>query len=141
MLALFFVGLVLYLWEEGRSPGGVVEIMRHLHFAARSRQLGEIVTASYVLAIAFVPTILPTCAVPGTAAMMLGIMEAVTHVALIRMFRLKHFYSPGLAAALTLLQPMSLCTCVYAIRRDVMEPASWLLAHRRTADCHQESVT
>jgi hypothetical protein len=45
MVALFFVGLVMHLWEEGRFPGGFVEmITEHLHFTAISRTFGEIVT-------------------------------------------------------------------------------------------------
>jgi uncharacterized membrane protein len=47
---LFFIGLVMHLWEEGRFPGGFVEmITEHLHFTASSREFGEIVTAAYVL--------------------------------------------------------------------------------------------
>jgi hypothetical protein len=60
--------------------------------------------------------------------MMLGIMEAIMHVAMIGMFRLKHFYSPGLATAVVLLLPISLYTFAYAIRHDLMQPVSWLFA-------------
>ena len=38
MVGLFFVGLVMHLWEEGRFPGGFVELItEHLHFTASSR--------------------------------------------------------------------------------------------------------
>jgi hypothetical protein len=64
LAGLFFVGLVMHLWEEGRFPGGFVEmITEHLHFTASSRHFGEIVTAAYVLVIAFVPLFFPR--VPG----------------------------------------------------------------------------
>jgi hypothetical protein len=129
MVGLFFVGLVMHLWEEGRFPGGFVEmITEHLRFTAMSRTFGEIVTAAYVLVIAFVPLFFPKVPFLAMAAMMLGIMEAIMHLAMIKMFRSKHFYSPGLATALVLLLPISLYTFTYVIRQGLMHPASWLLA-------------
>jgi hypothetical protein len=52
----------------------------------------------------------------------------VAHVAAIRIFRLKHFYSPGLVTAVGLLLPISLYAFAYAIRHDLMQPISWLFA-------------
>lgn len=129
MVGLFFVGLVMHLWEEGRFPGGFVELItEHLHFTAISRTFGEVVTAAYGLIIAFVPLFFPNVPFLAMAAMMLGIMEAIMHTAMIRMFRLKHFYSPGLATALVLLLPISLYSFAYVIRHDLMQPVSWFFA-------------
>jgi hypothetical protein len=129
MVGLFFVGLVMHLWEEGRFPGGFVELItEHLHFTAISRTFGEVVTAAYVLIIAFVPLFFPNAPFLAMAAMMLGIMEAIMHTAMIRMFRLKHFYSPGLATALVLLLPISLYTFAYVIQHGLMQPVYWLFA-------------
>jgi hypothetical protein len=50
------------------------------------------------------------------------------HLAMIKMFRLKHFYSPGLATAVVVLMPISIYTFAYVIRHNVMQPISWLLA-------------
>ena len=121
MVGLFFVGLVMHLWEEGRFPGGFVEmITEHLHFTAISRTLGEIVTAAYVLVIAFVPLFFPHVPFLAMAAMMLGIMEAIMHTAMIKMFRLKHFYSHGLATAVFLLLPISLYSFAYVIQQNLI---------------------
>lgn len=129
MVGLFFVGLVMHLWEEGRFPGGFVELItQHLHFTAISRSFGEIVTAAYVLVIAFVPLFFPNVIFLAMAAMMLGIMEAIMHVAMIKMFRLRHFYSPGLATALVILLPISLYSFAYTIQHGLMQPMSWLFA-------------
>jgi hypothetical protein len=129
MVGLFFVGLVMHLWEEGRFPRGFVELItEHLNFTASSRHFGEIVTAAYVLVIAFVPLFFPQVIFLTMAAMMLGIMEAIMHLAMIRMFRLKHFYSPGLATALVLLLPISVYTFAYVIRHHLAQPISWLFA-------------
>jgi hypothetical protein len=128
MVGLFFVALVMHLWEEQRIPGGFVELItEHLHFTA-DRHFGEIITIAYVLVIAFVPLFFPHVAFLAMATMMLGIMEAVMHIAMIRMFKLPYFYSPGLATAVLLLLPISIYTFTYAIRNDLMQPLSWLLA-------------
>jgi hypothetical protein len=129
MSGLFFIGLVLHLWEEGRFPGGFVELIaEHLHVTASSRWFGEIVTAAYVLLIAFVPLFFPNVPFLAMSAMMLGIMEVIVHTAMIRMFRLKHFYSPGLATAVFVLLPISLYPFTYVIRHDLMHPIWWLFS-------------
>jgi hypothetical protein len=126
---LFFIGLIMHLWEEGRFPGGFVELITaHLHFTARSRTFGEVVTAAGVLIIAFVPLFFPNVPFLTLAAMMLGVMEAIMHTAMIRMFRLKHFYSPGLVTALGLLLPVSLIGFWYFIQHDLLSPVYWVLA-------------
>jgi hypothetical protein len=81
-----------------------------VHFTANSRHFGEIVTATYVLLIAFVPLFFPHVPFFAMATMMLGILEAVIHVGVIKLFRLKHFYSPGMVTAVVLLLPISLYT-------------------------------
>jgi hypothetical protein len=125
---LFFIGLVMHLWEEGRFPGGFVEmITEHLHFTASSREFGEIVTAAYVLILAFVPLFFPHVPFLTMSAMMLGIMEAVMHTAMIRMFRLR-YYSPGLVTAVFVLFPISLYAFVHVISENLLSPVSWLFA-------------
>lgn len=129
MVGLFFIGLVLHLWEEGRFPGGFVEmITEHLHFTASNRHFGEIVTAVLALLIAFVPLLFPNVPFLAMAPMMLGVLEAIVHVAVIRIFRLKHFYSPGMVTAVVLLLPISVYSIAYAVQQDVMSPALWLMA-------------
>ncbi len=75
-------------------------ITEHLHFTASSRHFGEIVTAAYVLVIAFVPLFFPRLPFLAMATMMLGVLETVMHIAMIKMSRLPRFYSPGLATAI-----------------------------------------
>jgi hypothetical protein len=130
MVGLFFVALVMHLWEEQRIPGGFVEMVtEHLHFTASSREFGETVTAAVVLVIAFVPLLFPRVAFLAMAPMMLGVLEAVEHVGVIKVFRLKHFYSPGMVTAVGLLLPISVYSIVYAVRNDLIQPpALWLLS-------------
>jgi hypothetical protein len=129
MVGLFFVGLVMHLWEEGRFPGGFVEaITKNLHFTASSREFGEIITAAIVLIYAFVPLFFPQVPFLALAAMMLGVMEVIMHIAMIRMFKMPHPYSPGLATAVVVLLPISLFTFAHVIRNDLVPPIYWLFA-------------
>jgi hypothetical protein len=107
MVGLFFVALVMHLWEEQRIPGGFVEMVtEHLHFTASSREFGETVTAAVVIVVAFVPLLFPRLVFLSMAPMMLGVLEAIEHVGVIKVFRLKHFYSPGMVTAVGLLLPI-----------------------------------
>jgi hypothetical protein len=60
------------------------------------------------------------------ATMMLGVLGTVIHIGMIKMFRLPHLYSPGLATAIVLLLLISIYAFAYVIRHDLMEPVSWL---------------
>jgi hypothetical protein len=80
----------------GRGPfprrGFVGLITEHLHFTASSRHFGEIVTAAYVLVIAFVPLFLPRVPFLAMATTMLGLLETVMHIGMIKMFRRSSTY-------------------------------------------------
>ena len=80
LVALFFIALVAHLWEEGRFPGGFTDLITSkLNFTASNPHFGEMITAAYVLAFAFVPLFFPKVAFLSMAPMMLGILEAVAH--------------------------------------------------------------
>ena len=104
-------------------------ITEHLHFTASSRHFGEIVTAAYVLVIAFVPLFFPRVPFLAMATMMLGVLgdrHARQPEYLDRGDA--RFYSPGLATAIVLLLPISIYAFAYVIRHDLMQPISWLFA-------------
>lgn len=127
MVGLFFLAIVLHLWEEGKFPGGFTDmITKTLNFTSRNRHFGEIITASYVLLITLVPLFFPKVAWLAMAPMLLGILEVVAHLAAIRMFKLKKFYSPGLVTSLVVLLPISAYTIIYAVQNNQMQPIEWL---------------
>jgi hypothetical protein len=78
--------------------------------------------------IVFVPLFFPNVPFLAMPAMMVGPLEAIVHVAVIRIFRLNHFYSPGMVTAVVLLLPISLYIFAYAVRQHLVQPVSWLLA-------------
>ena len=74
---MFFIALALHLWEEGRFPGGFTDLITSkLNFTASNPHFGEMITAAYVLAIAFVPLFFPKVAFLAMAPMMLTEADA-----------------------------------------------------------------
>jgi len=125
-VGLFFVALVLHVWEEMRYPGGFPEMMMsRLNFAIPNRHAAKAIVDGYVLYLVFVPLFFPHVIWLAMASMLLGVLEAVAHTAEIKLFRLKHPYSPGLATAIVLLLPIGIFGITYAVRHDVMRPKQW----------------
>lgn len=85
-------------------------------------------TSSYAMCIALVPILLPKVTWLAMSAMLLGLLEFVMHTAMIKLFHLKHPYSPGLATATILMLPISLYTIHYTLQHKLMRPGEWLLS-------------
>jgi len=127
MVCLFFIGLVLHLWEESKIPGGFTEmITKSLNFTQINPHFGEGITVILVLVIAFVPIFFPGVVFLAVAPMLLGILELVAHLAALRMNASKRFYSPGLVTAALVLVPISVYSLVYVVQNDLMKPMWWL---------------
>ena len=60
------------------------------------------------------------------ASMLFGVPQAVGHTAQIWVFRLKHYYSPGLVTALVLMLPISIYGITFVLQHDLMQPWEWL---------------
>ena len=129
MVGLFFLAIVLHLWEEGKFPGGFTKmITEKLNFTARSPHFGEGITSLYVLLITLVPLFFPNIAFLAIAPMILGIFEVIGHLAAIKMFKMKRFYSPGLVTSVFVLLPISVYTIMYAAQQNLMSPVEWLFS-------------
>jgi hypothetical protein len=129
MACLFFIALVMHIWEESRFPGGFTEmITEKLHFTASDMHFGELITASYAMTVGFVPIFLPQVTSLVMAAMILGLLEFVVHTVTIKLFYLKRPYSPGLATATILMLPISAYTIHYTLQHRLMRPEYWLLS-------------
>ena len=75
-VALFFVALVLHVWEEMRYPGGFPEmVMSRLNFVIPNRHAAEAIVAGYVLYLVFVPLFFPHVIWLAMASMLLGVLE------------------------------------------------------------------
>lgn len=127
MVGLFFVGIVAHVWEEMRFPGGFTEMVRNrIGFTAKTKEFGEAVTMTYVLYIAGVPLFFPRVTFLLLAPMLLGVMEAIMHSAMIRVFHLERPYSPGLVTALAVLLPISIYFMSYAAGHHLASLLDWL---------------
>jgi len=127
MVCIFFIGLVLHLWEESKFPGGFTDmITKSLNFTQSNPHFGENITVIYVLIITFIPLFFPMVVFLAVAPMMLGILELVAHLIAIKMNVSKRFYSPGLITAALVLVPISVYSIVYVIQNNLMEPLWWL---------------
>lgn len=125
-VSLFFVALVLHVWEEMRYPGGFAEMMMsRLNFAIPNMDAAHAIVSGYVLYLVFVPLFFPHVIWLAMASMVLGVLEAVAHMALIKLFRLKRFYSPGMATAIVLLLPIAIFGITYSVRHDLIRPWEW----------------
>jgi Protein of unknown function with HXXEE motif len=125
-VGLIFLALVCHVWEEMRYPGGFAELMMsRLNFAIPNMDVAHAIVAAYVLYLVFVPLFFPHLVWLAMASMVLGVLEAVAHVAMIKILRLKLPYSPGLATAIVLLLPISLFGITYVVRNDLMQPWEW----------------
>lgn len=129
MVGLFFVGIVAHVWEENRFPGGFSEmITEHLHFTAKSKDFGEAVTMTLILFVVGVPLLFPRVAFLQLAPMLLGVLEAVMHTALIPLLKLGRPYSPGLVTAVLVLLPNPLYSMIQAVGQHLVHPLDWLWA-------------
>lgn len=104
----FIVGFLwlftLHEWEEGRYPGGFLDLigdnLLKIEVSGELAGLSRIPTMCLILGFTVVPFFFDTVWWLVMLPVCLGIMEGIVHMACIRLFRLKRFYSPGMATAL-----------------------------------------
>lgn len=128
-VGLFFVGIILHVWEEFRFPGGFAEMVTsRLNFAIADMNSAKLIVVTYVLYLSFVPLFFPHIAWLAMPAMVLGVLEVIAHLAMIKMFRLKRFYSPGLVTAVAVLLPISIYGISVAVQNHLVQPWEWVWA-------------
>ena len=127
MVGLFFMGVILHVWEESKFPGGFTEmITKKLHFTQSNPHFGEFITGVYILLIVIVPMFFPNISFLSIAPMFLGILEVVAHLVAIKMTDSRKFYSPGMITSLIVLLPISIYTIYYAVQNNLLQPIEWL---------------
>ena len=119
-LGFFCIGITLHEWEEMRFPGGFYDLMLKKFRIEGATPLREGVSHGVVVIaiafFAFVPFLLWEQA-PWLAGIpaILGFFEAFIHIMGIRIHRMPHPYTPGMATALLCLLPVAVCIVVFAM--------------------------
>ncbi|MBT8342104.1 MAG: HXXEE domain-containing protein [Desulfatitalea sp.] len=128
LVGLIFIMYAFHEFEEFKFPGGFTEMTtKGLDFSLPRPESAKLVVALAIFCIAFVPFFFTNIAWLAIAPMLLGILEVVAHFGMIKIFKLKRLYSPGMATALLML-PISIYSIYYVVQNDLIQPVQWLYA-------------
>ena len=93
---------ILHEWEEGHYPGGFIDMVSNLiqrDVNAETKRASRLPCGIFLLIPSVVPFIFSTNPMIIMALATFGIIEGIVHTVGIRLFRRKHFYTPGMATA------------------------------------------
>ena len=93
---------ILHEWEEGHYPGGFINLIAELTQINPSDEIkraSRIPAGILLLLLSIVPFIYHDVPVITMVVATFGIIEGFVHTMGIRLFRMKHFYTPGAATA------------------------------------------
>ena len=93
---------ILHEWEEGHYPGGFIDMVSNLiqrDVNAETKRASRLPCGIFLLILSVVPFIFSTNPMIIMALATFGIIEGIVHTVGIRLFRRKHFYTPGMATA------------------------------------------
>ena len=93
---------ILHEWEEGHYPGGFINLIAELTQINPSDEIkraSRIPAGILLLLLSIVPFIYHDVPMITMVVATFGIIEGFVHTMGIRLFRMKHFYTPGAATA------------------------------------------
>lgn len=93
---------ILHEWEEGHYPGGFIKLIAELTQINPSDEIkraSRIPAGILLLLLSIVPFIYHDVPMITMVVATFGIIEGFVHTMGIRLFRMKHFYTPGAATA------------------------------------------
>ena len=97
--ALLFI---LHEWEEGHYPGGFVNMVANLvqvEVGDETKRASRIPAGILLLLLSVLPFVYDDVPMITMIVATFGIIEGVVHTVGIRLFRMKSFYTPGMATA------------------------------------------
>ncbi len=104
---------VLHEWEEGRYPGGFVDLMASnmlkMDVSEQTANLSRIPTMALILGFTIVPFFFDGIWVLVLLPVYLGVFEGLVHVLGIKIFQLARPYTPGMVTALAELVLAAAC--------------------------------
>lgn len=93
---------ILHEWEECHYPGGFVDLLSNLFqrkVDAETNRASRLLAGIFLLILTVVPFIFSTSPMIIMILATFGFIEGIVHTVGIRLFRRKHFYTPGMATA------------------------------------------
>ena len=93
---------ILHEWEEGHYPGGFINLISGLigiEVDDETKRASRIPAGILLLLLSIVPFIYHDVPLVTMVVATFGIIEGVVHTLGIRLFRMKHFYTPGAVTA------------------------------------------
>lgn len=93
---------ILHEWEEGHYPGGFVDMVSNLiqrDVDIETKRASRLPAGLFLLILTVIPFIFWKQPMIIMALATFGIIEGVVHTIGIRLFRRKHFYTPGMITA------------------------------------------
>ncbi len=93
---------ILHEWEEGHYPGGFVNLIVGLigvQVSDETKRASRIPAGILLLLLSILPFVYHDVPLITMAVATFGIIEGFVHTIGIRLFRMKHFYTPGAATA------------------------------------------
>ena len=93
---------ILHEWEEGHYPGGFVNLVVGLigvQVSDETKRASRIPAGILLLLLSILPFVFHDVPLITMAVATFGIIEGFVHTIGIRLFRMKHFYTPGMATA------------------------------------------
>ena len=93
---------ILHEWEEGHYPGGFINLISNLigkEPSEETKRASRIPAGILLLLLSIVPFVFDDVPLVTMAVATFGIIEGFVHTMGIRLFRMKRFYTPGMATA------------------------------------------
>lgn len=93
---------ILHEWEEGHYPGGFINLVTSLigiEVSEETKRASRIPAGILLLLLSIVPFVYHNVPLITMAVATFGIIEGFVHTIGIRLFRMKQFYTPGMATA------------------------------------------
>ena len=132
-IVLFTIAITLHEWEEGRFPGGFVEMMTgKMGDVKIDPHLSHIAVDIGIVLYTIIPFFFYNIIWLFLAPMILGLLEFIMHIAGIKIFHLKKPYTPGLITAI-LMGIISILAIVYLTLNIVTTPLDWIFGLLYTA--------
>ena len=119
--ALIFV---FHEWEEGHYPGGFTDLISkliHVEVSEETKRASRIQAGIFLLLLTIVPFVYHDVPLLTMTVVTFGLIEGFVHTMGIRLFRTKHFYTPGMCTA-WIEAAVSIVLLVYLVSHHV---GSW----------------